>query len=182
MAAGWPRVSRVPRVPLCGGRRAGRPVRGPGAPGMSRRPGAPGMSRGPGADRGSSAVELVILTPMLLALIWLIIQYALYYQGRQVALAAAQIGARVARQDANTLPGWRAIAEHSAESYYAGLGTRVLGGTVTAVASPVGVSEVKVTVTGQAASIMFGLTLTIHETASGPVECFRPDLNGGQQC
>jgi hypothetical protein len=46
----------------------------------------------------------------------------------------------------------------------------------------VGVSEVRVTVTGRAASIMFGLTLTIHETASGPVECFRPDLNGGQQC
>jgi Flp pilus assembly protein TadG len=143
----------------------------------------------PGADRGSSAVELVILTPMLLALIWLIIQYALYYQGRQVALAAAQIGARVARQEANTVPGWRAIAERSAESYYAGLGTKVLGGTVTAVAAPVGVSvapvgvsEVKVTVTGQAASIMFGLTLTIRETASGPVECFRPDRSGGQQC
>jgi Flp pilus assembly protein TadG len=140
------------------------------------------MARRAGADHGSSAVELVILTPVLLALIWLIIQYALYYQGRQVALAAAQIGARVARQDASTVPGWRAVAEHSAEGYYAGLGTRVLGGAVTAVAAPVGVSEVKVTVTGRAASIMFGLTLTIHETASGPVECFRPDRGGGQQC
>ena len=159
MATGWPRAGRAPH-----------------------RPGGPGVARRPGADRGSSAVELVILTPMLLALIWLIIQYSLYYQGRHVALAAAQIGARVARQDASTVPGWRAIAEHSAEGYYAGLGTKVLGGTVTAVAAPAGVSEVKVTVTGQAASIMFGLTLTIHETASGPVECFRPDLNGGQQC
>jgi Flp pilus assembly protein TadG len=127
-------------------------------------------------------VELVILTPMLLALIWLFIQYALYYQGRQVALAAAQIGARVARQDANSVPGWQTIAERSAESYYAGLGTKVLGGAVTAVAVPLGVSQVRVTVTGQAASIMFGLTLTIHESAGGPIECFRPDLNGGQQC
>ena len=135
-----------------------------------------------GRDRGSSAVELVVLTPMLLALIWLIIQYALYYQGREVALAAAQIGARAARQDANTVPGWRAIAEHSAESYYAGLGTRVLGGEVTAVAAPAGVSQVRVSVTGQVVSIMFGLTLTIHESAGGPVECFRPDLNGGQLC
>jgi hypothetical protein len=58
----------------------------------------------------------------------------------------------------------------------------VLGGNVTAVAAPVGVSEVKVTVTVQAASIMFGLMLTIHETASGPAECFRPDRSGGQQC
>ena len=169
MAAGWP---WAPRVPLRR-RRAGRPARGPG---VARRPG------GPGAGRGSSAVELVVLTPVLLALIWLIIQYAVYYQGRQVALAAAQIGARVARQDANTVPGWRAIAEHSAESYYAGLGTKVLGGTVTAVAAPVGASGVKVTVTGRAASIMFGLTLTIHETAGGPVECFRPDRGGGQRC
>jgi Flp pilus assembly protein TadG len=127
-------------------------------------------------------VELVLLAPMLLALIWLVIQYALYYQGRQVALAAAQIGARVARQDAGTVPGWQAIAEHAAQSYYAGLGTRVLGGAVTAVAAPAGVSQVKVTVTGQAASIMFGLTLTIHETTGGPIECFRPDRDGGQQC
>ena len=149
------------------------------APLRSRRPGAVRRS---GADRGSSAVELVILTPVLLALIWMIIQYALYYQGRQVALAAAQIGARVARQDANSVPGWQAIAEQSAENYYAGLGTRVLGGNVTAVAAPAGVSQVKVTVTGQAASILFGLTLTIRETVSGPIECFRPDLNGGQQC
>jgi len=155
MAAGW---RRARRAPLPGRRRAGR------------------------GDRGSSAVELVILTPMLLALIWLFIQYALYYQGRQVALAAAQIGARVARQDANSVPGWQAIAERSAESYYAGLGTKVLGGAVTAVAVPLGVSQVRVTVTGQAASIMFGLTLTIHESAGGPIECFRPDLNGGQQC
>ena len=155
MAAGW---RRPRRAPLPGRRRAGR------------------------GDRGSSAVELVILTPMLLALIWLFIQYALYYQGRQVALAAAQIGARVARQDANSVPGWQAIAERSAESYYAGLGTKVLGGAVTAAAVPLGVSQVRVTVTGQAASIMFGLTLTIHESASGPIECFRPDLNGGQQC
>ena len=161
MVAGWRRVRRSRRVrrePLRGRWRA---------------------SRG---DRGASAVELVVLTPMLLALIWLFIQYGLYYQGRQVALAAAQIGARVARQDANSVPGWQAIAERSAESYYAGLGTKVLGGTVTAVAVPQGLSQVKVTVTGQAVSIMFGLTLTIHETASGPVECFRPDLNGGQRC
>ena len=168
-----PWVPRELRVALRGRRRAG-----PAAPW----PGRPGLARGPGADRGSSAVELVVLAPILLALIWLIIQYALYYQGRQVALAAAQIGARVARQDASTVPGWRAIAERNAESYYAGLGTRVLGGAVTAVAAPVGVSQVKVTVTGRAASIMFGLTLTIHETASGPVECFRPDLNGGRGC
>jgi Flp pilus assembly protein TadG len=135
-----------------------------------------------GKDRGSSAIELAILAPLLLAMIWLTIQYALYYQGRQVALAAAQIGARVARQDANSVPGWQAIAQQDAESYYQGLGTRVLGGNVRAVASSPEPGQVQVTVTGQAASIMFGLPLPIHETAGGPIECFRPDANGGQLC
>ncbi len=139
------------------------------------------MSR-TGKDRGSSTIELAILAPLLLAIIWLTIQYALYYQGRQVALAAAQIGARVARQDANSVPGWQAIAQQDAENYYQGLGTRVLGGNITAVASMPQPGQVQVTVTGQAASIMFGLPLPIHETAGGPVECFRPDLDGGQQC
>jgi Flp pilus assembly protein TadG len=133
-----------------------------------------------GSDRGSSAIELALLAPMLLAMIWLIIQYALYYQGRQVALAAAQIGARVARQDAHTVPGWQAIAQQDAENYYKGLGTKVLGDNISAVASVSGPGQVQVVVTGQAASIMFGLTLPIHETAGGPIECFRPDL--GQQC
>jgi Flp pilus assembly protein TadG len=151
-------------------------------------PGRPGRGRLPIArdrlarDRGSSAIELAILAPMLLALIWLTIQYAVYYQGRQVALAAAQLGARVASQDAGTVPGWQKLAEDDAENYYQGLGTKVLGGRISAVAEEVGQGQVRVTVTGQAASIMLGLNLTIHATAGGPIDCFRPDLNGGQQC
>ena len=141
-----------------------------------------GKRRVLGQDRGSSAIEVAVLTPALLLLVWLIIQFAMYSQGRQVALAAAQIGARVARQDAHTVPGWQAIARSSAESYYQGLGTKVLGGNITATAYTYGTSQVRVTVTGQVASILAGLTLTIHETAGGPIECFRPDVNGGQQC
>ena len=150
-------------------------------PGWWRRLGAPAC-RAAGGDRGSSAIELAVLAPALLVLVWLTIQFALYTQGRQVALAAAQIGARVARQDANTVPGWQAIAQRSAQDYYQGLGTRVLGGSVTAAAAVTGPSRVQVTVTGNVASILLGLPLPIHETAGGPVECFRPDLNGGQLC
>jgi Flp pilus assembly protein TadG len=162
-----------------------RTLRPRGSSGLSGRPGMRSRSS-PGSpapdDHGSSAIELAILAPLLLAMIWITIQYALYYQGRQVALAAAQLGARVASQDADAVPGWQALAERSAENYYQGLGTRVLGPHITAVAVPAGPGQVRVTVTGQAASIMFGLNLTIHETAGGPIDCFRPDLNGGQQC
>jgi len=138
--------------------------------------------RAAACERGSSAIELAVLAPALLILVWLTIQFALYTQGRQVALAAAQIGARVARQDATTVPGWQVIAQHSAQNYYQGLGTRVLGGTITVTATATGPSRVQVTVTGNVASILLGLPLPIHETAGGPIECFRPDLNGGQLC
>jgi Flp pilus assembly protein TadG len=133
-------------------------------------------------DRGASTIELVILAPLLLGMIWLTVQFALWYQGRQVALAAAQLGARVASQDAGTRADWASQAERSAQSYYRGLGTRVLGGQIGARAQTAGVGQVRVTVTGTAVSIVPGLTLTIHETAGGPVDCFRPDLNGGQAC
>ena len=115
-------------------------------------------------------------------MIWLTIQFALWYQGRQVALAAAQLGARVASQDAERVPDWAGRAERSAQDYYRGLGTKVLGGQIGAKAGPSGAGQVRVTVTGTAVSIVPGLTLTIHETAGGPIDCFRPDLNGGQAC
>jgi len=162
-----------------------RTLRPRGSSGLSGRPGMRRRSS-PGSaapdDHGSSAIELAILAPMLLAMIWLTIQFALWYQGRQVALAAAQLGARVASQDAGAVPGWQALAERSAEDYYQGLGTKVLGSRISALAGTSGQGQVRVTVKGQAASIMFGLNLTIQETAGGPIDCFRPDRNGGQRC
>jgi len=143
---------------------------------------ARGIRGRPAHDRGASAIELVILAPMLLVLIWLAIQYAVYFQGRQVALAAAQVGDRVAREQAATVPGWMANARNAARSYYDGLGTKVLGNGITATPRRVGNNEVQVTVSGDAASILLGLPLHIDETAVGPIECFRPDLNGGQAC
>lgn len=135
-------------------------------------------------DRGASAIELAILAPVMLGLVFLAIQFALWYQGRQVALAAAQDGNRIAREQAETSPGWQAAAESDARNYYALLGTKVLGNGVTAVTEHAGISQVQTTVTGQVALIapFPGLTLTIRETARGPIECFRPDENGGQAC
>jgi Flp pilus assembly protein TadG len=130
-------------------------------------------------------VELAILAPLLLLIIWMTIQYALYFQARQVALNAAQDGARLARQYANSDPaGWEGIARSAATSYYNGLGTRILGDgiQVSFPQSPPG--EVRVTVSGDVDSILLGLTLHLSETSGGPVECFRPDLGvpTGLQC
>lgn len=137
---------------------------------------------GLGRDAGVSAIELAILAPMLLALIWLTIQYAMYYQSRDVALAAAQAAVRQASTQYETRPDWQTAAETTAENYYLGLGTKVLGNHIDAVAYVSGPGQVRVTVTGDAASILLGLNLVIHETAGAPIECFRPDVGDGQNC
>lgn len=136
-------------------------------------------SRGKGADRGASTIELALLAPMLLIMVWLVVQFALWFQSRSVALAAAQAGARVARDEA-AVPGsaWQADAENRTRNYYNSLGSRLVGGlSATAIVGPH--ASVGVQVRGTVASIIPGLTLTITEVAEGPVECFRPLQAGG---
>jgi Flp pilus assembly protein TadG len=135
-------------------------------------------------DRGSASVELVILAPALLLLVWLGVQFAFWFQGREVALAAAQAGARVARQEANINANWQQNSQQAATNYYNALGTKLLNGVQAAATGSGGapVAQVQVTVSGTVASVVPGLTLNITETVSGPVECFRPITAGGQQC
>ncbi|NUP48408.1 MAG: pilus assembly protein [Catenulispora sp.] len=51
-------------------------------------------------DRGMTAVEFVILTPLLFLLLMLTVQFALYLFAKQAATAAVQNGARTAREEA----------------------------------------------------------------------------------
>ena len=61
------------------------------------------------SDRGSSAIELAVLAPALMLICMLILQFGLWFNARQTALAAAQAGAVVARQEAASEPGrWQA--------------------------------------------------------------------------
>ena len=53
-----------------------------------------------GDDRGMTAVEFVLLTPLLFLLLMLTVQFALYLFAKQAATAAVQSGARTARQEA----------------------------------------------------------------------------------
>jgi Flp pilus assembly protein TadG len=132
-------------------------------------------------DRGASAVELAVLAPALMMLCMLIIQFGLWFNARQAALAAAQAGATVARQEAATNPGWQGAAASAATRYYRALNTKLLGG-LTAVASGNRAGSVSVTVhgpLGYSVFPFFGLHLTVSATAGGPVECFRPATAGG---
>jgi Flp pilus assembly protein TadG len=128
--------------------------------------------RGAG-DRGSSAIELAILAPVLLILSMLVIQWALWFEARGVALSSAQAGARTAREQ---LPGWPAQSVTDAQNFYNRVGTRLLSG-VNASVSPAGgnPSQVYVTVGGKIPTLIPLIPpLSVNEKAGGPVECFRP--------
>jgi Flp pilus assembly protein TadG len=139
------------------------------------------------SDRGSSAIELALLAPALLILTMIIIQFALWFQAREAALAAAQDGARQARiLAANPMDqgAWQGIAQSKAETFYKNLGTGLLTGVH---ADPVGplrgdgnVPVVGVTVSGRLNSLlnMFG-GITVTVTVEGPEECFHPLDNAG---
>lgn len=124
-------------------------------------------------DGGASSIELVLLAPLVILGILLIGQFALWYQARHVAIAAAQAGARVARDTVQGLP-WAGPATTAAQSYARQLGGSLLQDTS---ARPVGGASVRgVEVMGTAPSIVPvpGLTFRIDETSEGPAECFRP--------
>jgi len=130
-------------------------------------------------DRGASAVELAILAPALILVSLLIVQYAIWFDARHAALAAAQEGDLVAREDAATNSnGWQGLAATAATNYYRGLDTSVLS-RITARAFPGGGNTVSVTVSGRLTGVW---PLTITETVTGPIECFRTQASQGTAC
>ena len=132
-------------------------------------------------DDGASAIELAVLAPVLLLLILMTIQYAFYFQARQVALSSAQEGARYARQEEAMNPGsWQKDAEDQATSYFNSLSSQVLSDFRAGASYVPADNNVQVTVSGKIVSLLGFPLPAIHESAEGPVECFRAD--GGQQC
>ena len=131
-----------------------------------------------GTERGATSLELAILAPMILALIFMSIQTALWLYGRSVALNAAQEG--VSRLRLVQPP-----------VYNAGVGEQVrqditayaqqLGGTTlrNAEAQPPQYNNpeglVSFTVTGDTVSLVPGLQLRVERTATGPIEQFEAD-------
>jgi Flp pilus assembly protein TadG len=132
-------------------------------------------------DRGSSAIELAILAPALLIITMLVVQWALWFQARQVALNVAQDGARYAREQQT---GWPQQAVAEADSFYDTLHTGIIK-DIQVTVSPDGgdPSQVYVTVTGNVPTLIPGISLlSVRETSGGDTECFRPASAGGQQC
>jgi Flp pilus assembly protein TadG len=114
-------------------------------------------------DRGSVSLEMIVLTPMLLLLMFAAIQIALHSHARNIALAAAQDAARAdgAYQSA---PG---AGQDAATAFLAQTGDGLGNPAVTITHTG---TEVHATVTGHAISIIPFLSWTVSQSASSPIE------------
>ncbi len=122
---------------------------------------------GPTAERGSAAVELVLLAPLLMICVLVVVQFALWQHARQVLLGAAQEGARAARAQGGTAENGRARAL----DYIEQIGPDLVSSP--AVIVDRGIDVVSVRIRGQAVNIVPGLPLRVTATSAGPVERFR---------
>ena len=126
-------------------------------------------------DGGMSSIEFVITTPILFALLFLMVQFALYFFGDQVVQAAAQAGARKARASADADPGgWRVQAQDTVVNRINSLGPALAGSPVIST-DQIGPDTVRVTVQAQVKTVIPWLHLTTTAISEGPIERFVPD-------
>mgnify|MGYP000483430460 CR=1 FL=1 len=129
-----------------------------------------GAGGGRCAERGAATLELVVLFPVLLLIIFGVIQGALYYHGRNVALAAAEQGVRAGRTVGAVDPA--AVAAQQARQFLADTGELDnLTGLV--IVPTVSGDRVRVTVTARTVSLLPGVPgPQVSQTASGSLERF----------
>ncbi len=120
-----------------------------------------------GGDRGSWTLEVAVLAPALLLLVFSVVQVGLWAFARSLALGAAQEGAEAGRR----LGAAPRAAESHAEQFLA----RAAGDSLrsTDVRAQVTGTEVVVEVSGRALSVLPGVPgLPVRQAASAPRERF----------
>jgi hypothetical protein len=124
-------------------------------------------------DRGAVSAELVIATPLLLLMLLVIVQFALWSHATHIAQAAASQGLAASRvQD-----GTAAEGSVGARQLLDQLGRGPLADTsITSHRSAVAAS---VRIQGIAASVVPFLRLPVRAEAAGPVERFVPAITTG---
>jgi hypothetical protein len=138
------------------------------------------LRRGADPESGVSAIEFVLLTPLLFFLLFATVQFAMFFFARHVAIAAAQEGDRVARAEA-AHPGmdWSGDAKAKASGWIIQLAPNLLDGSAvsTSTAGTRGREgwTVTVRVTATVPSLFPWASLHVTETSTGPVEQFIQD-------
>ncbi|MFF4748354.1 TadE family protein [Streptomyces sp. NPDC002514] len=132
-------------------------------------------AHGESGDSGMTAIEFVLLTPVLFFMIFATVQFALYFFADHVAQAAAQAGARKARATADEQPGaWRGEARDVVDSYISQLGPQLVVAPDVKLLQP-DAGTVGVEISARIPTVFPGLDLTVHAQSSGPVERFVPE-------
>ncbi|GLZ30874.1 hypothetical protein Lesp02_30630 [Lentzea sp. NBRC 105346] len=124
-------------------------------------------------QRGTGTVELVIATPLLLLLILLITQFALYMHATHIAQAAASEALSAARVSGGTA----SAGNTEGKRVLTQLGSGPLQETSMNVQR--GPTQASVTVTGTVINVIPFVTFTVHAEAVGPVEKFTPPNGTG---
>ena len=143
----------------------------PDRPATSRRhlPAA-GRPRPVRGDDGAATLELTVLFPVVLLILFGVIQGALYFHGRNVAMAAAEQGVRAGRADGQTDRAGTATAR--ARAFLAETG-ELANMTALSITPDIAAGTVRVTVTARTISLLPGVPgPRISQTAAGVIERF----------
>ena len=132
-----------------------------------------GVGRRGTDDRGMTAIEFVFLTPIIFGVIFITVQFAMFYFATHVAQAAARAGAREAREQA-AVDGsdWQGKARTKTVAYVHELGGKLLTSTTISIGrDPKDPEQVYVEVSGNVPSIL-GIDIRIDKISQGPIERF----------
>jgi Flp pilus assembly protein TadG len=117
-----------------------------------------------------ATLELTVLFPVLLLLIFGVIQGALLFHGRNVALAAAEQGVRAARLDGQPNPA--GTAQQQARQFLVDTG-ELDNLSELSIVPTVNDAQVRVTVSARTVSLLPGLPgPRVSQTAAGSLERF----------
>jgi Flp pilus assembly protein TadG len=126
-------------------------------------------------DDGAGVAEMVIAVPLLMLLIGLIVQFAVWAHASAVAQATAEEALAAARVQGGTA----AAGQQRAAQVLAQIGSAVLVGPhVTITRTPV-TATVRITATAERVLPIPGLALPVTITVTGPVERFVPATGQG---
>ena len=126
-------------------------------------------------DRGAGAAEVVVAVPLLMLIILIIVQFAVWEHAVSVAQATAEEALAATRVQG----GSAAAGQQRANQVLGQIGSAVLVDPNVSVVRSVGTATVQVHATAERVFPLPGLSLPVTVTVSGPVERFVPETAGG---
>ena len=121
------------------------------------------MTRLGQGERGAATVEVVLLFPAMILMVWIALGAGMYHWGRTAALNAAQTGAAAAAAEDGTVADCEQAARDMAATVGDALSSLRISCTLTA-------TTATATVSGSVLSLVPGWTPSLTQTATVPVE------------